>query len=600
LNTGLPAAKGAKITRRTRKKSEENEAKKFLHTQMIQPISLLICALGGEGGGVLTEWIIATAHHAGYAAQSTSIPGVAQRTGATTYYIEVFPTPINQLGGKRPVFSLNPVPGALDALVSSELLETTRQIGNGMATAERTRVITSAARTFTTMERMQLGDGRLDSERLLDVVQAHSRAHNVFDMSQVAREAGTIVSAVMLGAVAGSGLFPFKRSDYEAVVSEGGGTSAASLRGFAKAFDIVSAPPATDNATTAHAASISTTLPTAATQNAMSEISHLSKAQLAIVAQALPKDELLPQYSKGLRPDLASQFPAPVHEMLALGHARMLEYQGAAYAQLYVDRLHQVLQAEQSADPKNTNQFATTREMARWLALWMAFDDIVRVADLKSRASRWQRVVGEVKAKDDDLLKVYDHFKPGVPEFAALLPASLAHKLTAWDRRRTLNGKTPWALPLKVGTHSIIGMLSLRGLASLKWLRVRGSRYATEQSMIEQWLQGVVQGTQKHWQLGHEIALCGRLIKGYGSTNERGKENLLHVLNHLAQDTDAQQAANAVKAARNAALADDAGKALDSALVQHGAPARPVKEHPIRFVRKPSRATTPASVHLPK
>ncbi len=572
---------------------------------MTQPISLLICALGGEGGGVLTEWIIATAHHAGYAAQSTSIPGVAQRTGATTYYVEVFPTPISELQGKRPVFSLNPVPGALDALVSSELLETTRQIGNGMATAERTRVITSTARTFTTMERMQLGDGRIDSERLLGVVQAHSRAHHVFDMGQAAREAGTIVSAVMLGAVAGSGLFPFKQSDYEAVVSEGGGTAAASLRGFAKAFDLVSTVVATASGaatfgTTPSAAPTAISPPTAMAKSALGDTTNVSKAQLAMVAQALPKDELLPQYSKDLQPDLASHFPAPVHEMLALGHARMLEYQGAAYAQLYIDRLKQVLHAEQAADPQSINHSATTREMARWLALWMAFDDIVRVADLKSRASRWQRVVGEVKAKDDDLLKVYDHFKPGVPEFAALLPASLAHKLTAWDRRRTLKGKTPWALPLKVGTHSIIGMLSLRTLASLKWLRVRGSRYATEQSMIEQWLQGVVQGTQRHWQLGHEIALCGRLIKGYGSTNERGKENLLHVLNHLAQGTDAAQAANAVKAARTAALADDAGKALDATLQQHGAPTRPVKEQPIRFVRKPSHATPPASAQLPK
>jgi indolepyruvate ferredoxin oxidoreductase, beta subunit len=560
-----------------------------------QPISLLICALGGEGGGVLTEWIIATAHHAGFAAQSTSIPGVAQRTGATTYYVEVFPTPISELQGKRPVFSLNPVPGALDALVSSELLETTRQIGNGMATAERTRVITSSARTFTTMERMQLADGRIDSAQLLGVVQAHSRVHNVFDMGQVAREAATIVSAVMLGAVAGSGLFPFKRADYEAVVSEGGGTSAASLRGFAKAFELVSAGTATGSATPASATTPSATPtgitpPTLTTKSVMGETKNVSKAQLAMVTQALPKDELLPQYSKGLQPDLASHFPAPVHEMLALGHARMLEYQGAAYAQLYVDRLKQVLQAEQAADTAATKNFATTREMARWLAL----DDIVRVADLKSRASRWQRVVGEVKAKDDDLLKVYDHFKPGVPEFAALLPASLAHKLTAWDRRRTLEGKTPWALPLKVGTHSIIGMLSLRTLASLKWLRVRGSRYAAEQNMIEQWLQGVVQGTQRHWQLGHEIALCGRLIKGYGSTNERGKDNLLHVLRHLAKGEDAGQAADAVKAARSAALADDAGKALDTALVQHGAPARPVKEQPIRFVRNPAQRKSTA------
>ncbi|RZI63743.1 MAG: indolepyruvate oxidoreductase, partial [Variovorax sp.] len=50
------------------------------------PITLLIGALGGEGGGVLTEWLVDIARHAGYAAQATSIPGVAQRTGATTYY----------------------------------------------------------------------------------------------------------------------------------------------------------------------------------------------------------------------------------------------------------------------------------------------------------------------------------------------------------------------------------------------------------------------------------------------------------------------------------------------------------------------------------
>ena len=114
---------------------------------------------------MLTEWLVDTARHAGYAAQSTSIPGVAQRTGATTYYVEVFPVPLAQLGGRRPVFSLNPVPGALDAIVSSELLETARQIGNGMSSPERTLVITSSGRTLTTQERMQLGDGRSRQRR---------------------------------------------------------------------------------------------------------------------------------------------------------------------------------------------------------------------------------------------------------------------------------------------------------------------------------------------------------------------------------------------------------------------------------------------------
>lgn len=525
-----------------------------------QPITLLICALGGEGGGVLTEWLVDIARHAGYAAQSTSIPGVAQRTGATTYYLEVFPVPLAELGGRRPVFSLNPVPGALDAIVSSELLETTRQIGLGLASAQRTAVLTSSSRTFTTHERMQLADGRTDSAELLGVVRACSREHHVFDMGAVARECGTVVSAVMLGAVAASGLFPFPRTAYEAVVGQGGKGAQASLRGFARAWDIVSAP--------------------------------RQQAQFVDAVMTGGAQDPKPRLSHAVTPtDVLAQFPAEVHEMLALGHARLLDYQGPAYAALYVQRLRQVLQAEQAVDPGGARRHAITREMARWLALWMAFDDIVRVADLKSRASRWQRVHGEVKAQEGDLLRVFDHFKPGAPEFAALLPQGLAARVLAWDRKRQAAGHAPWALPLKVGTHSVRGMLALRTLASLKWLRARGSRYATEQAMIEQWLAGVVDGTRRHWALGHEIALCGRLIKGYGSTNERGKENLLHVLEHLARAGRAPEAsAAAIAAARSAALADEAGRALDQTLRQHGAPARPVKEQPIRWVKNPHRS----------
>lgn len=531
-----------------------------------QPITLLVCALGGEGGGVLTEWLVETARHAGFAAQATSIPGVAQRTGATTYYLEVFPTPMRDLGGRRPVFSLNPVPGALDAMVSSELLETARQIGNGLASPERTLVITSSARLLTTMERMQMADGRVDPAELVKVVQRFSRAHQVFDMSAIARECGTVVSAVMLGAIAGSGLFPFQRSDYEAVVKGGGRGAEASLRGFARAFEIVAQ----------------------------------GKQQADFVAQVLggkqapagrpgrdpgPGTARGPRIESGATP--VESFPEPARELFTLGYERLVDYQGRQYAELYAKRLRSVLQAEQAADPQGTHGYATTREMARWLALWMAFDDIVRVADLKSRASRFTRVQGEVKAGSDDLLKVYDHFKPGVPEFAALLPQSLAGRLLAWDRKRVARGRPSWALPLKIGTHSVFGMVSLRALAGMKWLRARGSRFALEQQMIEKWLQGVVQGTRRDWQLGHEIALCGRLIKGYGSTNERGKENLLHVLDHLAHGGRADAAAQAIHAARAAALADDAGKALDATLVAHGAPPRPVKAVPIRWVRKP-------------
>jgi indolepyruvate ferredoxin oxidoreductase beta subunit len=160
--------------------------------------------------------------------------------------------------------------------------------------------------------------------------------------------------------------------------------------------------------------------------------------------------------------------------------------------------------------------------------------------------------------------------------------------LTRWERRRSARGKPPFALPIKLPSHTIAGLLALRGLAALKGLRRRGSRFEAEQSMIERWLAAVERGAREDAALGRELAECGRLIKGYGATNERGKENLLHVVEHLAGaapfETPAARAA-AVAAARRAALADDAGKALDQALVQHGAPPRPVQDQPVRWVR---------------
>jgi len=519
-----------------------------------RPITLLICALGGEGGGVLAEWLVDTATRCGYSAQSTSIPGVAQRTGSTTYYFEVFPVPLAELAGRKPVFSLYPVPGALDMLASSELLETVRQIGNGMAAPDRTFVVSSSSRTLTTAEKLQLADGRASSEDLLKLVRQYSRSARIFDMSAMAEETGTVLSAVLFGAIAGSGALPFARDAYEQTIRQSGKGAQASLRGFARAFEIVA--------------------PALAAQAQPASLSHTTVATAS--GAELPSE-------------LAQAFPPSTHAMLGAGHARVLEYQDPAYAQLYVQRMQRIFEAERIGDPGSRQNFATTSETARFLALWMAFDDIVRVADLKCRASRYARVRREVKAADEELVRVYDYFKPGIPELAALLPRGLARVLTDWDRRRQQAGKAPVALPLKVGVHTISGFLALRVLAKLKWLRKRSSRFAQEQAMIERWLAAIEQGTQNHWLLGHEIALCGRLVKGYGSTNDRGKGNLLHVLDQLVVGgpwNNPQVRAEAIHAARIAALADDAGQELDKTLVKHGVAPLPVKAQPITWVKK--------------
>jgi BMFP domain-containing protein YqiC len=157
-------------------------------THAPRPLSVLICALGGEGGGVLSDWLMEIARKGGYAAQATSIPGVAQRTGATTYFFELYPVPVAQLAGRKPVFSLNPIPGSLDGVIASELLEAARCASNGLPSSDRTVFITSTSRTFTTAERTAMGDGRLDSAALLALVQSVSRVHHAFDMQRVATE----------------------------------------------------------------------------------------------------------------------------------------------------------------------------------------------------------------------------------------------------------------------------------------------------------------------------------------------------------------------------------------------------------------------------
>jgi indolepyruvate ferredoxin oxidoreductase beta subunit len=513
----------------------------------MHPITLLVCALGGEGGGVLAEWLVEAATLAGYPAQSTSIPGVAQRTGATTYYIEVFPRPAAALGGRAPVFGLSPVAGALDALVSSELLETTRQIGLGMVSKDCTLVISARDRTLTTVEKMAPADGRLADEQLIDVVRRQSRIAHLLDMRALAERTGTVVSAVMLGAIAGSGLLPLQRDAFETAIARSGKGVEASLRGFAAAFDAIAVSSGQVRAACAMAAALA--------------------------------DEPAPRRDQ-------DEWPASIQPFAALGVERTRQYQGPDYADLYRRRLARIVAAERAVDPDNLHDGAAARETARFLALWMSFDDIVHVAHLKSRAARWTRVRGEVHAAADEIVHVYDHFKPGVPEFAALLPPALAHRLVGWDKRRQAEGKAPLAFPLKVPAHRVRGLLMLRLLAWLRWLRPYGLRYREEQAMIEAWLARIEQGLQEDWALGHEIALCGRLIKGYGATLERGKQNLTHVLEHLANGTGpAMERARAIALARNAALEDDAGKALDRQLIELGVPARPSKPQTIVWAK---------------
>jgi indolepyruvate ferredoxin oxidoreductase beta subunit len=395
---------------------------------------------------------------------------------------------------------------------------------------------------------MSLGDGRFDSALLPEVARKHSREVVAFDLAAAARDAGTVVPARKL------------------------------LHDFA--FRIHDEARAVEHELVLPADAVGVDEGKAGFARACSEL-EAKRAPHEEEVSAKPEGAI-PRLSEAIR----ATFPASTHEIIALGRDRVEAFQDREYADLYIDRLKRVLVAERVADPARSKGFALTRETARFLALWMAFDDVVRVADLKCRASRFARVRREVAAGSADIVRITDYLKPGLPEAAGLLPPRLAARLAAWERRRQARRKIPFALALTLRADSVTGFVALRALASMRWLRRHGARYADEQSGIEHWLSAIVSAATVDWQLAHEIALSGRLVKGYGATNERGKANLLHILTHLAAPSSAENAgarAQAIRDARNAALADEGGNALDAALATHGAPPRPIKLQPIRW-----------------
>src|ERR1700733_8078258 len=158
-------------------------------------ITIAIVAMGGEGGGVLADWLVDLAEHSGYCAQNTSVPGVAQRTGSTVYYIEIFPEAAVQAAGKDPVLALMPVPGELDVVLASELMEAGRAVQRGFVTANRTTLIASSERVYSMTEKTAIADGQVDEAKLIAAGKAAAKKFVSGDFANIARESGSVISA---------------------------------------------------------------------------------------------------------------------------------------------------------------------------------------------------------------------------------------------------------------------------------------------------------------------------------------------------------------------------------------------------------------------
>jgi len=492
-------------------------------------VSIAILAMGGQGGGVLADWIVSLAEGQGWAAQSTSVPGVAQRTGATIYYIETAPP----RGDVQPVFALMPTPGDVDCVMAAELMEAGRSVLRGLVTPERTTLIASTHRSPAIVEKQAPGDGVADPHAVVAATDFAARRAIAFDMERMAKSHGSVISATMLGALAASDVLPFPREAFEATIRAGGTGVEASLAAFGAAFEQARAKP-------------------------IEPVQRQPEKRYAAWPSATGEAEL---DRLGAR---IAEFPAAAQPMIATGAVRLVDYLDAAYVSEYLDRLTRFADADRAAGGE-ARGFAFTVAAAKYLAGAMAYDDLPRVADLKIRSARQTRVRREVGASDDAIVSTTEYFHPRVDELCASLPAKLGRwiearpGLVAGLRKFVDHGR-------RISPNTISGYLMLAFVAQQGPKRRGSLRHAREIAHIEAWSAAALAAVRSHYDLGVATLGCRRLVKGYSDTHARGLSKFDRVMSALPLLEKRDDGAAWLERLTRAALMDEKGAALDGVL----------------------------------
>jgi indolepyruvate ferredoxin oxidoreductase beta subunit len=413
-------------------------------------------------------------------------------------------------------------------VLASELMEGARAVERGFVTPDKTLLIASTHRVFAMTEKIALADGRADAPALLAACRDAARQLVAFDMAALAEATGSVLSAVLFGALAGSGALPFQRMAFEAAIRRGQVGVNSSLAAFGAAFEA------------AHAGEAAVPAATAAERD-----KHNVSA---------PLRELLDEAQRG--------YSGEARTIVAAAVERLDDYQDADYVRDFLARLKLIQDSERQYGDGSDRLLSET---ARQLALGMAYEDTIRVADLKIRASRFARVREEAQVADGQILEIAEFFHPRTQEIADTLPAGAGRWLmrTGWARRlldrATRKGKV-------IKTTSVGGFLLLYALSQLKPLRRRSMRFAAEQAALTDWLDLVAETARSDYALALQVARMRSLVKGYGDTHERGRakfDRLAALVPRLhGQDNSGTRLEGLIKAA----LAEEGDDALDTAI----------------------------------
>jgi len=435
--------------------------------------------------------------------------------------VALFPAGAAAAAGQDPVLALMPVPGEVDVVIASELMEAGRAVQRGLVTNDRTALITSTHRVYSMTEKTAMGDGRVDPAALLSSCESAAKTFIHSDYLTIAENARSVISAAMFGALAGAEVLPFVRQHFEDAIRKGGLGVETSLAAFRAGYDAARQP----------APSAATSLP------------------IATATPTMPGPRLASLVAR-----IDNEFPAAARDILVAGVQRLADYQDERYADEYLT----LLGAAKDADH---GPYAVLRETARYLALWMSYEDAIRVADLKIRRTRFERVRQEARVDAAQLLEINEFLHPRVQEIADIAPQALGKLLLNTKWLNSLAGRV-FRDGRILRTSSLPGYLQLYAIASLRPWRRSSLRFKEERAKIAAWLALLPQLMGEDYALALEVAECPNLIKGYGDTHILGNRNFEALMDALPRLRGTPHAAATLKTLREAALADDTGQKL--------------------------------------
>jgi len=369
-----------------------------------------------------------------------------------------------------------------------------------------------------------MGDGRLDQDKLIDVIKQNARDALLLDMTALAQQSGAMINTVILGAIAGSGQLPIAVESFEAAIRSDGKATDTNLRGFRAGLDA-------------------------------------SRGARQVAIPEVTKRHASPVT---LESEVAATIPASAHPIVVEGVRRLTAYQDADYARRYLHRLA----------PFRGGDERLLAETARHLAIRMSYEDVIRVAQAKIAPARLQRIASDELRANGEPFNVHDFLKPGIEEMCQIVPPFIAGPILRIAERKRWLGRVYFGM--EINTTSVLGFLRFLLLAKLKPLRRYGYRYSIEQQQIESWLALINEAGKLSPAIALEVAECARLLKGYGDTHARGSANYRAIVERvvrpaLAGHIPIDRAADAIASARTAALVDPDGESLAKCLATlHG------------------------------